>query len=200
MQAERTLELLKDGRYCDHDVTIALTDNRHMTVLNARYALKRTPTDVLSFRLADNGKQNRSYGHKKPNLTFEEELNALRNAPYLDPTTGQLISSQELDQRLIPPIPKDLGTVFLSVEYCCRIAKKRGMLRHDYLLLATVHGLAHLVGYVHKTGATYAEMKRAEESVMGVLRHGLMSDENAKLTDCISESTGKRYIPHSYLE
>lgn len=181
-------------------MTVTLTDNRHMTILNARYALKKMPTDVLSFRLADNGRHSGHGKRDKSSLNFEEELQALQNAPYLDPQTGELISSHGHNRHLIPEIPNDLGTIFLSVEYCHRIAKTRGMLRQDYLLLATVHGLAHLVGYVHKTRAKYAEMKRAEESLMDVLRKELITDDNSILTDCVGESASKRYVPRSYLD
>lgn len=181
-------------------MTIALIDNRYMTILNARYALKKIPTDVLSFRLADKGRDSRHGKRDGSSLSFEEELQALQNAPYIDPVTGNLISPQGHNQHLIPRVPRDLGTIFLSVEYCHRIAKKKGMLGQDYLLLATVHGLTHLVGHVHKAEASYAQMKRAEEGVMDVLRNELISDENSALTNCVGESTGKRYIPRSYLD
>lgn len=146
-----------------------------MKVLNARYTLKKTPTDVLSFRLADPSPRQKISGRKLDGDLFDIQLEALKDAPYLDLQSKKIIMPREKDvwhrqgMPEIPEIPRDLGTIFLSVEYCHYMARKRGMRRHDYILLATVHGLAHLVGHDHKTPKSHSLMKKAEEQALAAL-------------------------------
>lgn len=183
-QVEQIRALLRKGRFRDHDVAITLSTNKHLTLLNARHALIRSPTDVLSFP--------QSYS------TLPPEFRNLQNAPYLDPHSGQLLQSSPYHSQL-SELSRYLGTMFISVEYCHRIARKRRMHTQDYLLLATVHGMAHLAGYVHGTPALYKRMKQAEQHVLGVIRQQLSADHGAPLTDDIDDAPHARYLPQSYL-
>eukprot|EP00177_Eucheuma_denticulatum_P001602 GFKZ01002870.1.p1 GENE.GFKZ01002870.1~~GFKZ01002870.1.p1 ORF type:complete len:232 (+),score=13.27 GFKZ01002870.1:79-696(+) len=183
-QAEQIRALLRNGRFRDHDVAINLTTNKHLTILNARYALIRSPTDVLSFR----------HSHS----TLSPEFRNLQNAPYFDPRSGQLLKSSPYHSQL-SELSRYLGTMFLSVEYCQRMARKRGMYTQDYLLLATVHGMAHLAGYVHGTPTSYKRMKQVEQHVLGVVRQQMSAEEDAEFTDVSDNAHLKRYLPQSYL-
>lgn len=183
-QAQCARDLFDGGKFQHHDATITLTNNAHMTILNAKYALKRFPTDVLSFRWDDTCTKKRISGRAPPD-TFQQELDALKNAPYLDMDSNTLImpstNSNARDSR-VPVIAPELGTIFLSVEYCNRIARQRRLHLHDYILLATVHGLAHLVGHVHQDKHSYQAMKRAEIDVLTALRessHTPSEDQSA---------------------
>lgn len=157
-------------------------------MLNAKYALLRKPTDVLSFRLSDTSP-------RSPSVFDEHHLRALRNAPYLDPSTGDLITPSIADNGDTLDIPDELGSIFLAVPYCQRIARNRCMSIHEYLLLATVHGMAHLVGHVHNTRAARTEMKAAEVEVLDALRDTYGFTDNLEA----ARHAGKPFMPRSYL-
>lgn len=202
-QAQCTRNLLAAAHYPRHDACITLTTNFHITVLNGKYALRRKPTDVLSFRLCDISPRRRapsSTATSNPARTLDDHLYALRDAPYLDVASGALVSPRAGDDHphahaLRPAVPEHLGDIFLSVEYCRRVARERRMSLHEYLLLASVHGMAHLVGYTHNTVPKRDAMKEAEVQVLDVLRerYDLEGDEDA------AREAGKPFLPRSYL-
>lgn len=171
-----------------------------MTVLNGKYALLRKPTDVLTFRLLDaSPRRHPSSTNPALDRTLQDELHALRAAPYLDLATGELLSPPaEADhdaEDLRPVLPNVLGDIFLSVEYCHRVARERRMRRHEYLLLAAVHGMAHLVGYTHDTRAKRKVMKEAEVEVLDALRESYGFEADGR----VARDAGKPFMPRSYL-
>lgn len=172
-----------------------------MTVLNAKYALKRGPTDVLSFRRDDASPRERMVRKTQSCNHVEQELAALKNAPYLDIEMNTIVMPSTKNGVLdsdIPLIVPDLGNIFLSVGYCNHIARERGMRLHDYVLLGTVHGLAHLVGHTHNDRRSYQTMKQAEREVLTVLRERFPS-MNCDPSNGIDDNERSSQLPQSYL-
>lgn len=145
-----------------------------MRLLNARHALRKKYTDVLTFR--------------QDPLPLPPRAAC---APYLDPRTGRL----EHDPRLVPHIAAHAGDIFLAVPFCARLAVPRALRTHEYLLLATIHGLAHLAGHVHNTAPAARRMKAAEERAVAALC------EAFALATCRAEAAAENvpFIPTSYL-
>lgn len=163
VKAERVRDVLENGTYKTHEATIILTSNPRIRKLNRRYGASPATTDVLTFRLAD-----KPAFHDEV-LSYQSLMNALRDSPYLNTETGQLERG--------PEITPDLGTIFMAVPYCHRLALKNGMTLPDYLLLCCVHGMAHLVGHNHDTPERYARMQDAERAAISAVRSaGLASD------------------------
>lgn len=163
----------------------------------SRYLRSRHTTDVLSFRMADDAappRRARRVGssHSPPPIDWGMFANlpadkyvGLNNAPSSDNNT--------LDRPPSPPRPCELGTVVLAPDYCARLARARGVAEGYYALLATVHGLAHLVGHDHDSEKARASMKVAERlAVDAVLCAHYASDG-----DC-NDAGGE--LPRTYLQ
>jgi len=178
-------------------LSIFLTSNDRISKINEEYTGVRRPTDVLSFRLADPPSAVNFQSGATP-YGFQWDLDGLRNKPYLDLDTGELISPQgnegTEDTRVpVTEIPKDLGSVFLAPDYCSTRCLKPVELRLcDYALLATMHGIGHLVGYNHDTPAQYEAMRGAEVEVLKTV------EAEVGLAAAIQDPRVKN-VPASYL-
>jgi rRNA maturation RNase YbeY len=64
------------------------------------------------------------------------------------------------------PDDKNLGDMIISLEYAKKdaTAQNRSLMEHVNILLA--HGLAHLLGYDHKTQAQYKRMQEKERELL----------------------------------
>ncbi|CAN8067344.1 unnamed protein product [Agarophyton chilense] len=147
------------GEFKKHDATIVLATDAKVRRLNWWYGTARETTDVLSFPLRDEPR-------RKPQVPspFDEDISTLlQNVPFLDPDTGRLMDRFD---GALPTITEDLGQIFVAMTYCETIAKEREMNPADYIALACVHGMGHLVGFDHLTDDDYKAMKSAEETVV----------------------------------
>lgn len=159
-------------------MTIAIITNQRIRSLNTRYAGHRQTTDVLSFRLTDHSRK-----FNNNNIPFQSQLKQLSQAPYLDINTGQFISpSNHITNNILTTITHDLGTIFLAIDYCNRIANRKNIPLDLYLLLATTHGIAHLVGYDHHTSFEYKQMQQVERNALKAIQQAnLLSQSNLSL-------------------
>ncbi|MCB0324426.1 MAG: rRNA maturation RNase YbeY [Bdellovibrionales bacterium] len=114
----------------DTEVSILLTDDAEIAVLNEQYRGKPKPTDVLSF-------------------AFRDEV-ALEDAPEL---------AAALAQGLLRPDTAPLGDVVISLETAQRQADEFGVSLSEEVLRLLIHGTLHLLGYDHE-GVTKAEAER----------------------------------------
>lgn len=73
------------------------------------------------------------------------------------------------DVAVFEPEDKNLGDMIISLEFAKKDAraKKRSLSEHLSILLA--HGVAHLLGYDHKTDKEYKKMQRFEERLLNSL-------------------------------
>lgn len=163
---------LMDGKYRDHDATIILATNAKVRRLNWWYASNRETTDVLSFAIRDEPRRK----SRLPSVSEDDISDLIENAPFLDPDTGQLRYDVSA-----PKLSKDLGRIFVAVPFCKTIASERRMEHADYITLACVHGMAHLVGFDHQTEDEVESMKKAEEEVVRAVisEVGIVGDANS---------------------
>lgn len=103
---------------------------------------------------------------------------------------------QEPPKQKPPAQPNEVGTIALAVDYCHRVARKRNIPLEYYLMLATTHGMAHLVGFVHNSDKDYLDMKRAEEEAIEAVKiqvgFGNIEEQNARASAPVN-------LPTSYL-
>lgn len=62
-----------------------------------------------------------------------------------------------------------LGDIVLAYETCAREAAERGVPLEEHATHLIVHGVLHLLGYVHMTDADAEAMEAIEQSVMATL-------------------------------
>ncbi len=61
---------------------------------------------------------------------------------------------------------KNLGDLILSPEYIVHSAKNLGVTYEHRLMILTIHGICHLLGYDHETDEQYAVMQAREDSIL----------------------------------
>ncbi len=103
------------------EVSILLTDNEQIKVINREYRDVDAPTDVLSFPAVD-------YELPGDFSRLEEEV-----ASYFHPETGELI----------------LGDIVISLERAKQQATEYGHSLKRELAFLTTHSMFHLFGYDH---------------------------------------------------
>lgn len=197
-QATCIRDAVNGGEFASYDVALYLTSDARIRALNSRYAGIRAATDVLSFRLADERPLRSPLRGRGQRVSFPS-VSELENAPFLDPDTGCLAPPNARAQRVVE-LPRDLGTVFMSVESCRRIAAQRAMHYQHYMALAATHSLAHLVGHTHEHEHDYAAMKREEMVALLAMREqGLLPSPALKVgRDCRAHDV-EYGVPQSYL-
>ena len=165
-KAQCIRDTISNGQYNSHSLTISIVTNQRIRSLNTRYAGNRQTTDVLSFRLTDQSRKS-----KFNNIPIQSQFQQLSQAPYLDIHTGQFISPlNQINNDYLTTITHDLGTIFLAIDYCNRMANRKNIPLDLYLLLATTHGIAHLTGYDHHTPFEYNQMQQVEREVLKVIQ------------------------------
>lgn len=123
-------------------LSVCLVSDRTIAALNAQFRGKRGPTDVLSFRIADQSRGERKSAH------------ALRH-----PLPGR--SSNGHTRTGIPrEMDSYLGDIAISAETARRNARRLGRSVPDELRILILHGVLHLLGYDHEADA--GEMDRVE--------------------------------------
>jgi len=112
--------LLNDLDFSESELSIRITDDEEIRVLNQQYRSKDMPTDVLSFALFD----------EPIEFSFDEDVSEV----------GQ---ESQRPQDL-------LGDVVISLDTACRQAKEQGITPRDEVIKLLIHGLLHLLGYEHE--------------------------------------------------
>ncbi|GAB4565263.1 MAG: rRNA maturation RNase YbeY [Anaerolineae bacterium] len=107
-------------------------------------------------------------------LTDDEEIQAL-NRTYAGvdaPTDVLSFSALEGDDSFVRPLEEQpyLGDIIISVPYAARQADEQGHALLAELLLLTVHGTLHLLGYDHATEEEEAEMWARQAAILAQLR------------------------------
>jgi rRNA maturation RNase YbeY len=155
-----------------------------MHALNFAYRQRGATTDILTFRLAD--------------PPAASDVGGLPDMPgRLAP--GAEILCGETGERLQAPdgdwlLPKDLGDVFVNVEYCARYARSHRLPLDEYVPVVCAHGLAHLVGYTHDDESDYRAMQDAEREALKHIRSHQDIAGSTKLTP-LQELDLQTYLP-----
>jgi len=131
-------------------LSLLITDDTEMQVLNNQYRRQDKPTDVLSFPLLD-----------EP--LVDAPANQLWQAE-----TGDAPLEQDARPAFITPsdMPTNLGDIVISWPTVRRQAEQAGHQAAYELLYLLSHGTLHLVGYDDQTEEGYQAMVRLQESVM----------------------------------
>ncbi len=147
---KRTLQ--EGGVTLPVSLTLVITDDEEIQLLNKQYRQQDKPTDVLSFPLLD-----------KPLVKAPaDQLWMAQEA------VGGEASREERTPAFVTPaeLATNLGDIVISWPTVLRQATEAG---HDaayelrYLLS---HGLLHLIGYDDQTEAGYQAMVKLQEAVM----------------------------------
>jgi probable rRNA maturation factor len=118
-------------------IVVAFVDDRTMAELNGRYRGIEEPTDVLSFRYADEGGE-------WPDRAVVQQDNDVE--PYRADTAP------------------DLGEVVVCLGVVRRYAEDDGIDAGRQLAWTVVHGVLHLVGYDHEHDS--GEMREREQVLL----------------------------------
>lgn len=126
------------------ELSLAIMDDRQIAGLNRAYRQQNRPTDVLSF----------------PQIPFppgEGSFKAREDRDYL----RSLIQPWPLEEGIVM-----LGDTVISFETAFRQARERGESLRQELLRLLIHGILHLFGYDHETGAQDQERMEAREELL----------------------------------
>ena len=61
---------------------------------------------------------------------------------------------------------KNLGDIIISLEYCKKSASELKVGLHKHLKTLLAHGIAHLLGYTHKTDLQFLGMSKIEKKLL----------------------------------
>lgn len=146
------VEAVLDAEGTAGTVVVAFVDEEAMTGLNGHYRGLYEPTDVLSFRYADDERD-------WPDAPVAQHA-AVRDSEVA--TAG--LSEADL--------VADLGEVAVCLDIVRRYAEEEGGDPGRHLAWTLVHGVLHLVGYDHESDA--GEMREREQVLLRQL-DGLVS-------------------------
>jgi probable rRNA maturation factor len=147
---------------CAYEVALYLTTDAEIRALNRLYRGVDAPTDVLSF----------GYGKPDdatPSLRFSLQAGGTAPDGFPSRSGGNLKEGGETDSAATLPDLPPLGDLVISVETARRQAPLNG---HDLLtelLMLTLHGTLHLMGYDDSTDAARAAMNRRAASTLHTL-------------------------------
>lgn len=123
------------------EVSVLLTDNEGIREINRDNRSIDSPTDVLSFPMAD---------YEAP---CEFERLEETSEDYFNPETGELM----------------LGDIVLSVDKIAEQADKYGHTQERELAFLVAHSMLHLFGYDHMDDAERLVMEEKQEEILGRL-------------------------------
>ena len=120
------------------EVNVLLTDNEGIRQINRQYRQIDSPTDVLSFPMAD-------YDEPADFDRLEEQ-----GADYFNPETGELL----------------LGDIVISVDKVKEQARKYGHSESRELAFLVAHSMLHLFGYDHMEDEERKVMEGKQEEIL----------------------------------
>ena len=127
------------------EVSVLLTDDSTIHVLNRDYRGQDRPTDVLSFAQRD----------QHPDAPFAPP------APPRSRRTGPVVGAVHPGEI----VGELLGDVVISVETAARQAEQHEIDLDDEVRLLLTHGILHLLGYDDTTEEAAEEMQRKERAL-----------------------------------
>lgn len=123
------------------EISIRLTDDAEVQMLNRDYRQKDKPTNVLSFPMV------------QPDL-----LGAIAQNSDANDCAGPGAGGEVL-----------LGDIVLAHGVCAAEAAEKGITLHDHAAHLIVHGTLHLLGYDHQGQAEADAMEQIERDVLATL-------------------------------
>lgn len=120
------------------EVNVLLTDNEGIRQINRQYRQIDSPTDVLSFPMAD-------YDEPADFDRLEEQ-----GSDYFNPETGELL----------------LGDIVISVDKVKEQARKYGHSESRELAFLVAHSMLHLFGYDHMEDEERKVMEGKQEEIL----------------------------------
>ena len=137
---QEIVEEAVDYENCPYEaeVNVLLTDNEGIRQINRQYRQIDSPTDVLSFPMAD-------YDEPADFDRLEEQ-----GADYFNPETGELL----------------LGDIVISVDKVKEQARKYGHSESRELAFLVAHSMLHLFGYDHMEDEERKVMEGKQEEIL----------------------------------
>ena len=138
----------------DTEVSVLLTDDESITILNGQYRGIDGPTDVLSFSQREDDEGFRDF-------QVGTDAESAGHEPVLQPSNPErpgFASAQNL-----------LGDVVISVETAQRQANQRGADLDSEIDVLLAHGLLHLLGYDHARPQDAARMFARQQDLLGIV-------------------------------
>lgn len=154
------LDSFDSGRYRTKDATICMVTNAEIRRLGKEYADDGRVTDVLSFRMGEDVPEGCDEDIDKGSVSWGALFNPSASPSHM------LHKDLDVNQVMVP---NEMGSVYLALNYCERVAARRGIDTQYYILMATVHGLAHLAGHDHANPEEYSRMKNVEEKALNLI-------------------------------
>jgi len=128
----------------DYEISLVLTGDREIQILNNQYRHQDRPTDVLAFAALET---------EMPTLNFAENFD-------LDP------DFENVDMEPIYSEPVYLGDIVISVTTAKDQALEQGHSINRELVWLAAHGLLHLLGWDHPDDSSLEEMLLEQESLI----------------------------------
>ena len=154
------------------EVSVALVDDAQMAALHEKFMGDPTPTDVLTFDLADD-LEHSTFSSTEPPPSGCEDVTAQAHihntasrrtetdcAPADNPADD--LAEDQTDQSH----PTLDGEIVISVDTARRESQNRGHTLSDEVLLYAVHGTLHLLGYDDHTEDEAQAMHRKENEIL----------------------------------
>ena len=143
---DAVVRVLTEERVHSATISLALVNDAEIHRVNREFLGHDFPTDVISFRLNEDGVQGSGVGSQ-------------------DVDDGGVGLSVPQPSTLNPQ-PHLEGELIVSTETAIREAASHGWSPHDELLLYVVHGLLHLCGYDDLTDEARPAMRVREREVL----------------------------------
>ena len=135
------------------DVSLVVSDDDFITVLNEMYLGAQGPTDVLSFPL-------REVPGEKPPRRCSPKISSLRK---MVPETRSSRRRSPITRR---SPPGHLGDIVISVDTADLQARAAGKKLAEEFRLLYLHGLLHLLGFTHDAAQDGARMSEMQRSIL----------------------------------
>lgn len=130
--------LKQEGFEYDYEISVVITDNAGIRVLNKQYRNIDRETDVLSFPML----QFDNFSSNRDKFTISDDE--------IDPETGCVV----------------LGDIVISMEKAFEQAEEYGHSIERELAFLAVHSILHLLGYDHMTAHEEEEMIKKQELIL----------------------------------
>lgn len=140
---ERVIGQALDYEECPYEseISVVLTDNEAIQLINKEYRNIDAPTDVLSFPMIH---------YEKPSDFSLLECNIEAN---FNPESGELL----------------LGDIIISVDKVMEQAKLYGHTEERELAFLVAHSMLHLFGYDHMEEEERTLMEEKQENILAIL-------------------------------
>ncbi|MBC8114805.1 MAG: rRNA maturation RNase YbeY [Candidatus Saccharimonas sp.] len=150
---EAVVRVLTEERVHAANISLALVDDAEIHRVNREFLGHDYPTDVISFRLDENGGQKSEVRSQKSEAGGHQAVEPPNDSSFLPPSSFLLHPSLE-------------GELIVSTETALREAAAHGWSPQDEVMLYLVHGLLHLCGYDDLTDEARPAMRVRERDIL----------------------------------